>query len=252
MKRLWKWIAVTGLVVLGIALALGAAQAQGPDTPPPPKPPAAAKVAPLQELADVLGMPVADLRAALREGRTIEEIAAEQGMTMADLADALYNRAAERIEAAVAEGRLSRTRADRMLEALKTRHDACVNEGDCRPPRPPRPPRRPRLKAKVRAMGRIVADTLGMSGRELLDALRAGQTLEEIAAQQGVTMDAIADALYNAAVEQLDRAVENGRLTPERADRIRPRLEQRRDACANEGRCLPLPPPCREPGTPGN
>jgi len=130
-KRLWKWIVVAGLVVLGIALTLGGAWAQGPDGVPPPKPPEA-RFAPLQELADVLGMPVADLRSALREGRTIEEIAAEGGTTMADLADALYNRAVERIEQAVAEGKMEQARADRILEALKTRRDACVNEGDCR------------------------------------------------------------------------------------------------------------------------
>jgi len=78
------------------------------------------------------------------------------------------------------------------------------------------------------------------------------KTLEEIAAQQGVTLDTIADALYDAAAERLDEAVASGKITPDRADRIRPRLEERRDACANEGRCLPLPPPCRETGNPGN
>jgi hypothetical protein len=68
------------------------------------------------------------------------------------------------------------------------------------------------------------ADALGMEPAELREAL-VDATLEEIAESEGVAYADVVAAVLAAAEEDLDAAVEAGRITQERADAILERLE---------------------------
>ena len=87
-----------------------------------------------------------------------------------------------------------------------------------------------------------------MTPAELAQARRAGQTLAEIAAGQGLTLAELAETLYAAGVERVETALADGKITQARADRLLARLTAWRDACANEGNCWPEPP--RQPRNP--
>lgn len=63
-----------------------------------------------------------------------------------------------------------------------------------------------------------VADVLDMEPQALFDALNSGQPLSEIAARQGVTLEAIYDAIFVQAEEHMADAVEAGFITQEQAD----------------------------------
>ena len=54
--------------------------------------------------------------------------------------------------------------------------------------------------------------------------LRGDGSLAEIAAAQGKTVEGLVDAMLAHAKARLDKAVESGRLTRERADRVLGRL----------------------------
>ena len=62
-----------------------------------------------------------------------------------------------------------------------------------------------------------VLDVLGIDADALRDALADGQTLAEIAEANGVTAQAVIDAMVGEAEERLDQAVDDGRLTEEEA-----------------------------------
>ena len=67
-------------------------------------------------------------------------------------------------------------------------------------------------------MPAILADALGMTSEELYAALSDGQTIAELAAAQGVEMDALVDALVAPRILQLEQAVADGYMTQEQAD----------------------------------
>jgi hypothetical protein len=71
-----------------------------------------------QILADVLGMTAEQLEAALDEGQTVSEIAAAQGVELADVVTALMAAHVERLQEAVAAGTLTQERADWMIEQM--------------------------------------------------------------------------------------------------------------------------------------
>ncbi|RME63104.1 MAG: hypothetical protein D6790_05270 [Caldilineae bacterium] len=163
----------------------------------------------LQAMAEALGMTAEELQAALEEGQTLEEIATEQGV---DLQAVMLEQAQEKLAQAVADGKLTQEEADQILERIQN--------GE----RPgPFGPRRGHPGQEA------LAEALGMTSEELHEALRSGQTLEEIAAEQGVDLDAVkkqikADMLTQAQ-EKLAQAVADGKLTQEQADQILERIQ---------------------------
>ena len=71
------------------------------------------------------------------------------------------------------------------------------------------------------------ASFLGVDEDELRQQLRDGKTLAEIAEENGKSVAGLVDAMVDAAAEELDQAVEEGRLTREQADELEGLLEER-------------------------
>lgn len=72
------------------------------------------------------------------------------------------------------------------------------------------------------------ASYLGVSESSLLDSLRSGKTLAQVAdATNGKSEAGLVDALVAAEQTRIDAAVKAGRLTPSDADRITSNLKQR-------------------------
>lgn len=77
------------------------------------------------------------------------------------------------------------------------------------------------------AGGGALAEVLGMSTEDLRTALSGGLSLADVAAAQGVTSDALVDALAGQAQEKIDAAVESGRIDADAAAEKSAELETR-------------------------
>jgi hypothetical protein len=74
---------------------------------------------------------------------------------------------------------------------------------------------------------------LDVAEPELRERLREGETLAEIAEDEGKSVDGLVSALVDAASERIDDAVEDGRLTDEQAAELESELEERVTALVN-------------------
>jgi hypothetical protein len=70
------------------------------------------------------------------------------------------------------------------------------------------------------------ATYLGLSERELYDALRDGKTLAEVAEEEGKSVAGLVDAMVAASEERIDEAVEDGRLDEGQATELKRALEE--------------------------
>ncbi|HVF31657.1 MAG TPA: hypothetical protein VM933_01360 [Acidimicrobiales bacterium] len=166
--------------------------------------------------AEVLGIPVEDLRSRLREGKSLAEIA---GAETDELIAALVAAVGTHLDDDVAEGRLTQEQADRRKANLEERVTAFVHR--TRPaPGDSRPGRHPGAKATLS----VAAGVLGLSEDGLRAQLRAGTSLATIA---GDRTPALVDALVAAATTRIDAAVAGGRLTPAQADERKANLTER-------------------------
>jgi hypothetical protein len=72
----------------------------------------------LETAADALGVTESELLSALEDGRSIADVAEEQGVDVQEVVDALVAAATERLDQAVEDGRVDEDRADEIKAAL--------------------------------------------------------------------------------------------------------------------------------------
>jgi len=147
----------------------------------------------------------------------------ELGVSADDLVPAAKAATKATIDAAVAAGDLAQDVADRMKGAI----DKADGDG-CR-----------LLGAAFHGWGRhaakvelgvdlfgAAADALGMDKADLFNALRSGDSLEQIAEDQGEDYDDVSQAVHDAAEANLDELVAAGKMTQEREDAFLAKLDE--------------------------
>ena len=78
-----------------------------------------------------------------------------------------------------------------------------------------------------RALGGVVADTIGISRSALRDALKGGQTIGQVAQANGVQGSDVVNAVVGAVNTRVDEAVTNGRITAERGATIKGKVAEK-------------------------
>ncbi|HET9506330.1 MAG TPA: hypothetical protein VFO81_00185 [Gaiellaceae bacterium] len=149
----------------------------------------------------------------------IDDAAKELGVDAQKLEDALEGALENRVDDAVADGRLTEEQG----EALKER----IRSGEV----PLLGLRGGRHGGALQHARGIALDTaasyLGVTAAELRESLADGKSLAEVAEAEGKPVDGLVDALVDAARTRLDGAVESGRLTDAQRDEMLETLEAR-------------------------
>ena len=203
-------LGIGSTLVLGAAGAGIASGAKTDSTPPAGSgggPPGAAAI------ATYLGLTSDQIRADLKSGETLAQIATAQGKTVAGLEAAIVADATTNLDAAVTAGKLTSAQEAAMLANLKAHVDDMVNSTG--PPAgmkggpaghgPGGPGGGPASQA--------VATYLGITVSALQSDLKGGQTLEQVATAQGKTVAGLEAAILADAKSHLDAAVTAGKLT---------------------------------------
>jgi uncharacterized protein YidB (DUF937 family) len=191
----------------------------------------------MQAVADKLGMTPQDLRQALRGGQSLADVAAAHGVDQATLLQTIVGEARRHLDQAVADGRLTRGQADALLNVVQQFGPQVITRtGPAGGPLGFAPGRGERQGAGPGPHGqrggdrgelmRPVADLLGMTPREIVQARQQGQSLAQIAAAKGVDQTTLVQTITNALKTRLDQAVAAGRLPQDRADAMLQRAQQ--------------------------
>ena len=155
------------------------------------------------------------------ESKAVVEDAAKQlGVDPAKLSDALRQALENRVDEAVAAGRLTEEQGEAMKQRL---------EADDFPLLPG-----PAFGHRGFGLGHhglrdldAAASFLGVGEEALRERLRDGETLAEVARAEGKPVDGLVSALVAAATTRLDEAVAAGRITKAQRDRIVSGLQER-------------------------
>lgn len=173
----------------------------------------------------------------------IDDAAGQLGIAPAELSEALREALKNRVDGEVEAGRLTEEQGDRLKERIDAGEVPLFSRG-LGPP------------GLGRAFGRAfvgpslepAAQYLELSEDELRERLRDGETLADVARDEGKSVDGLVDALVEASAERLDEAVEAGRLDEERAERLEAELEEHMTQLVEgELRLRPFGPPFGRP-----
>lgn len=202
-------VALTGtLLIAGAAGTLATASAQEP-SPSPAAEATAPHVRFLERVASALGIDVERLRAAI---------------TRAHL---------ELVDDAEANGRITAERAD----ALRERINSGEGLGLGRFIR--RQVAEERLHRFRVAFVVSAAEAIGIEPRELRDQLIAGDSIADVAAENGVALEDVKQHILDAAQAKAGEAVANGRITQQQADRLMQRITNNIDEWLQRSREAP-------------
>lgn len=181
-------------------------------------------VAALAAAVSLVGTGAALADDAPKQPTLIDAVAAKLGLTPAQMQAAFKAALVERVDAKVAEGRLTPEQAARLKERIANAQG--LGLGARKAFHQHAKAFKARLAAKTKQLG-PVAELLKTTPAELRAELRAGKSLAEIAAAKGVSKTELVTAITAPVKERLAKAVASGRLTQARADELAQRLTER-------------------------
>ena len=164
----------------------------------------------LEPLAEAMGMTTSELLQVIQE--TLQELAAENGV---DLEAFRLEQAAERVQQAVDDGRLTQEEADERIKQIQE----SMESGEWPVDGFGHPEGLPGPRYDGTALDELAAE-LGMSPAEMRQAVEAGQTPKELAEEKGIDLQSF---MLEQFTERMQEVVDDGRLTQEEADE---RIEQ--------------------------
>jgi ribosomal protein S20 len=188
----------------------------------------------LDAAAQALHLSAADLRSKLEGGKTIAQVAQDQGVDVQSVIDAMVADATAHIDQEVQQGTLTAEQANQRKANLKDRITQHVNETK---PKDAGRDRGPKLDAAAKA--------LGVSTDDLRTQLRNGQTIAQVAQDRNVDKQKVIDAMVKDAQAHLDQAVKDGKLTADQANQRKADLQQHITSLVDNG------PPRDHDGGPG-
>lgn len=183
-------------------------------------------VAALAAAVSLVGTGAALADDAPKQPTLIDAVAAKLGLTPAQMQAAFKAALVERVDAKVAEGRLTPEQAARLKERIANAQGLGLGLGARKAFHQHAKAFKARLAAKTKQLG-PVAELLKTTPAELRAELRAGKSLAEIAAAKGVSKTELVTAITAPVKERLAKAVASGRLTQARADELAQRLTER-------------------------
>ena len=221
-----KWMVRFSAVVLVVVLAIGAVgvvAAQGPDGGP-------GRGSRFPHLHDQMieaietatGLTQEDVLAQLREGKTFNEVLAENSIDPQVVIDAVTAVITDELNAAVTDGRITQLRADDVLENLPDHLDRLMNA--TLPERPFMD--RVHMGLEDSLLG-VLAEMAGVDARDLLQDALTPPSLAEIATANGLDPDAIITETEKRITEDVNAAVADGRMTEAAAANVLDGLHDR-------------------------
>ncbi|HWH28083.1 MAG TPA: hypothetical protein VNU26_03815, partial [Mycobacteriales bacterium] len=136
------------------------------------------------------------------------------------------------LQALVDDGTIDPAQRDRVAEHLAENGPHRGGHGLGRGHRPGHGPGGPGFGPGGRGIGAlkvgldVAADKLGLSAEDLVTELRSGKSLADVAEEKGVPVEDLTAALKAEAVERIDEAVADGRLTQEEATEKKAALDE--------------------------
>jgi hypothetical protein len=175
------------------------------------------------------GVAVAGGDAASDRQAFLDDVAKRLGVTPAQLKAALAGAYGDRLDAAVAAGKITKEQADVMKQRAKDGAPPLFGGHHFGGPGGPGEHHGGGLFMSLDA----AATYLGVTEAQLHTELESGKSLAEVAKAEGKSVDGLKKALAAEGKKKLDAAVKDGRLTQAQADELETRLNEHLDGVLN-------------------
>lgn len=160
-------------------------------------------------LKNKLGFTEAQIDDAAKTGKTAFDLAKEKGMTADQLRTTIIDTKSKKIDEMVAEGKITKDKADTIKAALPSKiqkWDGSLKQ---------------HKGHHFNIVYSILQSKLGFTKTQIDDAAKAGKTAFDLAKEKGMTPDQLRTAIIDVKSQRLDKMVNEGKLTKDKASTIK-------------------------------
>jgi predicted DNA-binding protein YlxM (UPF0122 family) len=175
-----------------------------------------------QQLLTLLGVNSSTLQQDLKAGKSLADIASAQGINEQKVIDLLVSQSSQRLDQAVQSGKLTQDKADSFKAKLADQTKKRVEQkGFGQDHKGFKGDQNHKFKG---GSFKDLASVLGINQQDILNQLKAGQSLAEIASAHNVAEQTLIDQLVKDSTQKIDQAVQTGKLTQDKANQIETKL----------------------------
>ncbi|WP_067936877.1 hypothetical protein [Alicyclobacillus kakegawensis] len=167
------------------------------------------------EIAKILGIDINTLKADLKSGQTLAQIAQSKGISEQTLISKLEVDFKQYLNQAVQNGKLTANKEQAIIQKFDSNVQKLVEHKFTAHP------------AKRAQALKAIAQILGVSEQTLLQDLKNGQSIAQVAESKGISVDSLVSQLTAKVKAHLDQAVQNGKLTSNKEQQILNNLQKR-------------------------
>lgn len=252
-------IGLASVIAVGVIGTAGVALADDPGSGPPPAGAQGDGPGGLRHakhhivkltLADIIkhsGLGKDVFAQGFKDGKTINEILEENGQDPEAIEAAVLADLDSRLDEAVANGKITQEQADKAYakaqEALP-RFMSEVHKGPGQGKGPGSGKGHPGPGLIAKGLVKSAADAIGIEVQELVQALKAGDSVADVARDNNVDPQTVIDTMIADATARIDQALANGKITQEQADKMKSGLTGRITSFVNKTH--------QGPGNPGH
>lgn len=209
-KKMLVGFLIAGLVLAGAGVVAYAQTDQAPICPPE------------NDISEILGLSVSEIRDAYRNGKTLKDLFDSQGLDYDSFISELTENSLACVVDALANGEITDEQAARLKDAIQNNADKgfpfnmnirIFNNFKVN-------------KLKVGSLENL-ASVVGLETADLLNAFKTGSTFGQIAEQQGIDPGTAFEEWIKIQIAEINQAVEDGKLTSDRADSLVENLNER-------------------------
>jgi transposase-like protein len=171
----------------------------------------------LQIAADTIHIDRNALVQELRSGKSIADVAREHNVDPKTVIDAIVNAGKQNLDELQKSGKLSADRVQKLQQRLPTAAERLVNHKGLAG-------KHPRVRRAVRSGVEVAADTIHIDRNALVQELRSGKSIADVAREHNVDPKTVIDAIVNAGKQKLDELQKSGKLSADRVQKLEQRL----------------------------
>lgn len=180
---------------------------------------------PLSSVAPLLGLQPQELKAELKAGKSLRDVASAKGIDNVKLAQGLEAALTAKIDQAVQNNKLKPEQATTIKAKLPQRVQAMLDkkwDGQKKGPG-----FHGTAKGNFKGINEQVQTLLGIDAATLKTEIQSGKSLVDIAQAKGVSKDALVAKIKSTLEANLDQAIKDQKLSTDKAAKIKENLPQK-------------------------
>lgn len=174
----------------------------------------------IKPLLDLLHIDTAAFKTEMQSGKTLLVIANEHGVSEQKLKDFMKDQMTQHLDKAVADGKITQDKADKMKGSMDERINKMINA---------KAPMHDGKHKMAKFDHKELLALLKMDNDTLKAEMKSGKNLAEIANEQGVSEQTLKDSIKQQMIQHLDQAVQNGKMAQDKADTMKAKMDERID-----------------------